>query len=162
MAQLPWEQTDDVLQQSLVTLHRTLANIQPPTVRDFLRSGGTTHSPHARTSSDITFGHTDMAQIISATTPPIPSTSAALLETLCAQGTPHELLEEAERWERLHAEIERLNDEEREIIELLWFHELTKPKRLKLPGFPSERCNVAWVQARLRLHAAMAKEMPGA
>ena len=32
-----WEETDDVLQQSLVRLHQTLANIQPETVRDFMR-----------------------------------------------------------------------------------------------------------------------------
>ncbi len=103
-----------------------------------------------------------MAQIISATTPPTPSTSAALAETPSSQGTPDELLEEAERWERLHREIERLNDEEREIIELLWFHELTQAEAAEIAGISERTVQRRWVQARLRLHAAMAKEMPGA
>jgi RNA polymerase sigma-70 factor (ECF subfamily) len=155
-----WEQTDDVLQQSLVTLHRTLANIQPATVRDFLglaalhirrtlaqlarhyfRPNG-----HGANHASNGVGDTEHGQAF---------------DTPSAEGTPDERLEEAERWNRLHAEIERLADDEREVIELLWFHDLTQVEAAEIAGVSERTVQRRWVQARLKLHAALKREIVG-
>ena len=157
-----WEQTDDVLQQALVALHRTLENIHPATVRDFLRLAGLhirrtlaqlarhyfrPYGPGANHFSDHA-GDTKHRQ--------------ALLETPSTSGAPDELLEEAEAWERLNDEIEQLDDEEREVVELLWFHDLTQAEAAEVVGISERTVQRRWLQARLKLHRALAQEMPGA
>ena len=151
-----WEATDDIVQQMLISLHRALHEIHPPTVRAFMGLA-TLHirriltnlarqyfRPHGAAANHISHGDTNSG-----------------LDTPADDPTPSQAMVEAERWEQLHCEIERLPEDEREIVELMWFHDLTQEQAAELCGITRRTVQRRWIRARLKLHAALKGELPG-
>lgn len=155
-----WEQTDDVLQQSLIKLHHTMANIQPPTVRDFMRLAAW----HIRrTLAELArhyFRTPGRAALYALDGASDTHARQAFIETPSYDAHPEQRLQEAELWQRLHEEVERLDDDEREIVELIWFHDLTQEEAAEIVGVSVRTVQRRWMQSRLKLHAALANELP--
>jgi len=156
-----WEQTDDVMQQAMICLQRTLEECPPQTVRDFMRLAafqirrtliqlarhyfrpyglGTNHlsNPNADTSGAL-----------------------AWLDTPADDATPSQVASQAEQWERLHGEIERLPDEDREVVELIWFHDLKQSEVADLTSVTVRTVQRRWIRARLTLFRALGGTVPG-
>ncbi len=154
-----WEATDDVVQQMLIGLHRALREIHPPTVRAFMALAALHirriltnlarqyFRPQRAAANHISNGDTN--------------SGIAWLDTPADDPTPSQAMVEAERWERLHREVERLPEDEREIVELMWFHDLTQEEAAALCGITRRTVQRRWIRARLKLHAALQGELPG-
>jgi RNA polymerase sigma factor (sigma-70 family) len=153
-----WEESDDVLQNALVRLDRALKAVAPPTARDFFRlaatqvrrelidlarrySGpeglGAHHSSHA--GSDIPGG-----------------TAAGATELQDTTFEPARLA----AWTEFHRRIESLDDEEREVFDLLWYQGLTQAEAAVVLGVTERTVNRRWIAARLRLNEALGGQLP--
>jgi len=112
-----WEQTDDVLQNAVMRLHRALGQVQPANTADFFRLAALNirrelldlakhyYGPRGQGTKHASIEQNADANSESSTAhdPPEPA------------GEPHRLA----AWTEFHQQIERLPDEEREIFDLL-------------------------------------------
>jgi RNA polymerase sigma-70 factor (ECF subfamily) len=55
-------------------------------------------------------------------------------------------------WTEFHTAIQELPDDEREIVELLWYQGLTQPEASALLEIPERTLRRHWQQIRIRLH----------
>lgn len=153
-----WEQTDDVLQNALVRLDRALKAVAPPTARDFFRLAAMQirrelidlarrySGPHglgAHHRSRAPEGDVDDPTVGSAG----PSD---------ATHDPGRL----ELWTEFHRRIEGLDDEDREMFDLLWYQGLTQAEAAIVLDVAERTVGRRWVAARLNLHRALDGQMP--
>jgi RNA polymerase sigma-70 factor (ECF subfamily) len=151
-----WEQTDDVLQNALVRLCRTLADVPPATAADFLRQaalnirrelldlarhyyGPHGHGAHHATveaDADRTAGPPEVA----AGTSQDPGRLAA--------------------WGDFHEQVERLPQAEREVFDLLWYQGLSQAEAAGLLGVDERTVKRRWQSARVRLYEALGGQLP--
>jgi RNA polymerase sigma-70 factor (ECF subfamily) len=59
---------------------------------------------------------------------------------------------ELRRWIVLHDSVEALPESEREVFELIWYHEMTRGEAAELLGQPVVEVRRLWRSARLNLH----------
>lgn len=139
-----WAETDDVLQNSLIRLHRSLSEVRPESPRQFYGLA-TTHM--RRELIDLArkhFGaeglganhHTDGG--IAAEN----QTNTAEPETI-------------EAWVKFHERVEALPDQEREVVNLLWYEEMTQPEAAEVLGISLATVKRRWQAARLRLSESL-------
>jgi RNA polymerase sigma-70 factor (ECF subfamily) len=151
-----WEQTDDVLQNALIRLCRALAAATPESPRHFYNLAALqirrelidlAHhhlGPQGHGASHHTECHAQESQE----------------EPLAAQadraGEPSSL----EEWTDFHRAVESLPDEEREVIDLLWYEGLTQEEVAALLAVSLRTVRRRWQAARLKFIEALDGEMP--
>ena len=147
-----WEQTDDVLQNALVRLHRSLAEIKPKSSKEFF---GLAATQIRRSLIDLTrhnFG---------------PEGQAAHHETDYSRSgsdtpkyergfEPHSL----EGWEEFHKTVAALPEKEREIFGLLWINGLTQNEAAEVLGIDLRTVKRHWKSARLMIYEALGGQSP--
>ena len=148
-----WEQTDDLLQAALLRLHRSLAEVRPEGVphfdnlaaaqirRELIDLARRHHGPEGLGAHH----HTDGAD-----------PGSRLAQVADGSGRP-ELLEE---WAAFHEAVERLPEEERQIVDLLWYRGLTHAQAAKALGVPTKTVQRRWASARLMIRDALGGESP--
>lgn len=145
------EETDDVLQRSLLRLRHSLGNIQPTTVRGFF----------ALAARQIRWALQDVARELAATpvvyTGAHPSESGTVgPEPADPNGGPTSLAE----WTEFHQAVERLPDETREVFDLVWYEGLNQVEAAALLGVPLRTLKRRWRVARELLSQALYGEPP--
>lgn len=145
------EETDDVLQRSLLRLRHSLGNIQPTTVRGFF----------ALAAKQIRWVLQDVARELAAT--PIvytgahsPESSAPVAELVDPGSGPMSLAE----WTEFHQQVERLPDDAREVFDLVWYEGLNQVEAAALIGVPLRTLKRRWRVARELLSQALYGEPP--
>lgn len=143
-----WNDTGDVLQGSLLRLHRALAEIHPSTPRDLLAlattqmhrelidlarryTGPRSHAAHHDTNSirgRDALQHTDRA------------------------GAPDP---ELDRWEAFHAAIERLPSDVREVFRLVWYFGCDQRQVAETLGCSTRTVKRHWQAARETIAKAL-------
>jgi RNA polymerase sigma-70 factor (ECF subfamily) len=153
-----WEQTDDVLQNASLRLYRTLEQVTPESVRDFLRLaslnirrelldlvkhyyGPRGHGAAHATMSDRSDSDTRSGE---------PSEAAALTHE------PSRLA----AWTDLHRAVEALPEEEREVFDLLWYQGISQVEAAALLGVSDRTIKRRWQSARLKLVDALHGQLP--
>lgn len=136
-----WVETDDVLQNSLLRLHRSLADLRPETVRQFYALAGVQIrrelldlAKHYHGAQGIgTKHHSDRGR--------------------AAERKPADPLEPEtlEAWARFHETVGCLPDEEREVVQLLWYEGLKQPEAAAVLDVSLATLKRRWQAARLRL-----------
>lgn len=113
-----WEQTDDVLQDAAIRLHRSLRRIKPDSARAFF---GLAAVEVRRTLIDLLrrhFGpHGDAGKHVS-DLPEAPSGVAGAVDNARAGSARPETLQ---AWTQFHEAIELLPADEREVLQLVWY-----------------------------------------
>ena len=153
-----WEETDDVLQNTLLRLHRALREVKPERARDFImfaaeqirrelidlfrrhygkKGIGANHATDAVSGHSETPGKADPAD-----------------DTY----NPASLAE----WTEFHTGIDRLPEQEREVFHLLWYEGLTQSKAAEILGVCRETVNHRWRVACLLLYRSRQGEPPNA
>ena len=143
-----WEQTSDVLQNSLIRLDRALKAIAPTTARDFFRLAAVQIRRELIDLSRSYYGpqglgahHSTRAEMAgsdrSGTDLRGPS------DTTCDPGR-------LAAWTEFHRQIDALADEDREIFDLLWYQGLTQPEAAAILGISERTVNRRWIAARLK------------
>jgi RNA polymerase sigma-70 factor (ECF subfamily) len=152
-----WEETDDVLQNAALRLHRTLGQIAPATPRDFFRVAALNIRRELLDLAKHYFGpHGHGANHASGG----PADSSAGATEPADRG---DLSTEPSRlavWGEFHEQIGALPDEEREVFDLLWYQGLSQAEAAELLGVSERTIKRRWQSARLRLHEALHGEMP--
>lgn len=144
------QETDDVLQNALLRLHKALADpsVRPPTVADFLRLATL---QIRRELIDLARHHFGPGQ------PPVVAADASAstvgLVAAVADSTdsPESLLD----WEAFHRRVEELPAEERAVVELLWYQELSQAEAAEVLSVSVPTIKRRWLSARLRLQETL-------
>jgi RNA polymerase sigma-70 factor (ECF subfamily) len=145
-------ETDDVLQEALLRLHRALAEVRPGAVRAFF----------ALAARQIRWVLLDLARKAAAGHRPVytghavPSSRAEPDGPEDADGGPSDLLE----WTEFHKKIEDLPADEREMFDLLFYEGLSQEEAGLLLGVSVRTVKRRWQQARLLLRAALRGSWP--
>jgi RNA polymerase sigma factor (sigma-70 family) len=154
-----WEQTDDVLQNAVLRVHRALRQMTVETARDFFRLAALNirrelldlakhyYGPQGQGAHHATWGAGDL---------PTSHPDAAL-------AAPHDPSDDPARlaaWGEFHEQIGSLPDEEREVFDLLWYQGLSQAEAAALLNVSERTIKRRWQAARLKLHEALAGEVP--
>ena len=154
-----WEQTDDVLQNAAIRLHRTLQQMPVQTALDFFRLAALNihrelldlakhyYGPQGQGAHHATWGPGDSSTTGSESeraAPPDPSGDPARLAA----------------WGEFHKQIGALPEEEREVFDLIWYQGLSQAEAAELLNVSERTIKRRWQAARLKLHEALEGEVP--
>jgi len=155
-----WEETDDVFQNAMLRLHRSLAQVTPPTVCDFFRLAALNirrelldlakhyYGPQGQGAHHATQGDKD----------PESSRPAARYDPGTISQEPSRLA----AWTEFHAQVGALPDEERAVFDLLYYQGLSQAEAGDLLAVSERTIKRRWQSARLKLHEALNGELPDA
>ncbi len=146
-----WEMTDDLLQNSMLRLHRALSEVKPASVRHFFNLASVQIRRELLDLADHHFGpegdganhHTDGLCLVAG--------EEGALEREAVAEEPTSL----DGWTGFHARIEALPDEEREVVGLLWYEGLAQEEAAAVLGVSVRTVKRRWQTARLRLYEAL-------
>ena len=134
-----WSDTDDVLQNSLLRLHRSLAEVRPDSARQFY---GLAASQIRRELIDLA-RHYYGAEGLGANHDSGPDQVGL---------SPSSEPENLEAWTEFHEKVDRLPDEQKEVVGLLWYDGLTQPEAASVLNVSLATLKRRWQAARIRLH----------
>jgi RNA polymerase sigma-70 factor (ECF subfamily) len=150
-----WEQTDDVLQNVSLRLCRTLEQITPADVRDFLRLASLSIRrelldlvKHYCGPQGQGTHHRSGAGGAGPAAPGVEPPTLAHEPTRLAA------------WSAFHEAIDHLPDEEREVFDLLWYQGLPQAEAADLLGVTERTIRRRWQEARLHVAEALHGEIP--
>jgi RNA polymerase sigma-70 factor (ECF subfamily) len=148
-----WEETDDVLQNALLRLYRTMKDVPPQSAADFLRLAALNirrelldlikhyYGPQGQ-------GAHHASQDPNQESPPEGTAPSSLDPSRLAT------------WSEFHQHVERMPDDERAVFDLLWYQGLTQAQAAQLLGVTERTVKRRWQSARLKLHDALQGEVP--
>lgn len=139
-----WVETDDVLQQAMLRLHRGLQQVRPSTVGEFFGLAGLQmrrelhdlHRQHFGPHGVAANHHTD--------------SGSGLLNAADDAEMPV-------GWDRFHEIVEALPEDERAVVDCLFVGELSQEETAQVLGV-SRTVKRRWQSARIRLQAAIEEE----
>jgi RNA polymerase sigma factor (sigma-70 family) len=145
-----WAETDDVLQNALLRLLRALKAVRPASTREFfglaaeqLRRELLALARHFQGPHGLGANH--------ASRDPAEDSQATPLQAADPADDPDEL----ERWRAFHDGVATLPAEEREVVDLVFYHGWTQAEVAKLFGVTVRTVQRRWQSAVLKLrHAA--------
>jgi RNA polymerase sigma factor (sigma-70 family) len=143
--------TDDVLQNSLLRLLRTLRKLRPRTTRDFFNLAAV----HIRRELIDLARRAKRKHTVSLD--PADSRTVGMAEP----AAPDDAGPEADRWVRFHEAVDRLPIEEREVVGLVFYHGWTQDQIAELFGVDQRTVRRRWKAACERLRT-IAGELPNA
>jgi len=153
-----WEQTDDVMQNAALRLYRSLGDVPPATVQDFLRLAALNIRRELLDLAKHYYGpqghgakHATLSGGASGEGAP-----ASPLDKPDADDEPSRLA----AWTEFHRQVEALPDEERELFDLLWYQGLSQGEAAEVLQVSERTIKRRWRSARLKLHDAMHGQLP--
>jgi RNA polymerase sigma factor (sigma-70 family) len=149
-----WEQTDDVFQNSMVKLHRALAEVRVESVRHFFNLAATQVRRELFDLAKHHFGphgsgahhHTDGQ--------PADDVGGTLH---AATSEPTDL----ESWSEFHMQVENLSKDEQEIVNLVYYDGLSQEEAAKLLGMSFTTFKRRWQMIKLNLTEALRSDGRG-
>lgn len=145
-----WEMTDDVFQNSMLRLHRALAEVKPESVRHFFNLAALMIRRELLDLAKHHFGPSGAAANHHTDGQPADDPGGAAHD--CAEaGEPGDL----EEWSAFHAQVEKLPDEEREVVSLLFYKGLSQEEAAEVLGVSLRTVKRRWQSARCILHEAL-------
>jgi RNA polymerase sigma factor (sigma-70 family) len=145
-----WEQTDDVFCEAVTKLHRALASVQPENSRHFYNLAATQlrrvlidFARHYGGADGLGAHHATAQFNANESAPP-------KYDSADTRNEPATLSE----WTEFHELVESLPAEEREIVDLLWYQQLTQEQAAELLGVTTRTIRRRWQDARYKLSKA--------
>lgn len=147
-----WEQTGDVLQNSMLRLHEALVSIRPESVRQFFGLAATQirrelidlSRHHFGPEGDAANHHTDGYQLS-------PEALSTVDQSPDVSSEPTSLAE----WSDFHEAVKQLPDSEREVFELHWYQGLDQKAVAKILGVTDRTIKSRWRNAKLLLRQSL-------
>jgi RNA polymerase sigma-70 factor (ECF subfamily) len=141
-----WEESDDILQNSVLRLSRALNEVTPQDVRQFFRLAALQIrrelidlARHYKGPEGLACNHESVLGI----DPDKPCPEAEAPSSL----DPARLAQ----WTELHEHIARLPEDEREVVELIWYQGLTQAEVARMLHVTDRTVRRWWQRARLKL-----------
>lgn len=148
-----WELTDDVLQNSLIRLHRSLLEIKPETPRQFYGLAATQLRRELIDLARHHYAQTGIGQNHQTDNPNLP----ARIDVASSTGIEPNSLED---WSKFHEVVESLPNEQKEVFDLMWYQGFTQQDVSTILNVSVRTIKRRWQDARLTIHAAMDGEQP--
>ena len=153
-----WDDTDDVMQNASLRLHRALVRLRPGAPRDVLALAATQvrrelldlARRHAGPQSQAANHGTNVARGM--------PTEEPVHHVDRAAAPPHAL----DRWRAFHDAIDALPPEEREVFHLVWYLGSDQATAAALLGCSSRTVRARWRAAREAVRTALAGRSPEA
>ncbi len=154
-----WEQTDDVVQNSLLRLYKTLGDVQPANAVEFYRLAALNIRRELLDLAKHYYGPRGLgANYASVEGGSESSQDGAILDRPTADDDPGGLA----AWTAFHAQVENLPADEKEVFDLLWYQELSQAEAAELLKVSERTIKRRWAAARLRLHETLGGQLPDA
>jgi RNA polymerase sigma-70 factor (ECF subfamily) len=164
-----WEQTDDVAQNAMLRLRRALEQVQPASVREFIGLASVQIRRELLDLSRHYFGRegrispeSDRAMHNSphvlSQTPPFGDESKEPIPIQAAGESVD--TSNLEMWAQFHQAVQELSDVEREVVELLWYQDLTQEESAEILAVDKSTVKRRWRAARLKLSEALKGWLP--
>jgi RNA polymerase sigma-70 factor (ECF subfamily) len=144
-----WEETDDVFQNAILRLYRSLGDVRPDSIRGFFALAAT---QIRRTLIDLARHHFGPEGAAAHHHSEAGHSDGPSKPNTAAVDEPPETLE---AWVRFHEAVERLPAEERDAFSLIWYGEATQKEAAELLGVSERTVLRRIVRARLQLHEAL-------
>lgn len=144
------EQTDDILNGSLLRLHATLSEVTPKSLRHFFNLAG---QAIRRELIDVArrLNRGDGRRVV------VMPDDAPSLHPPGRDGCPVDLA----TWGEFHEAVEALPDDEQEVVTLLWYEELSQAEAAAVLGVSERTVLRRWHAARLKLGKVIADDANG-
>jgi len=148
-----WEQTDDVFQNSLIRFHRALAAVHLKSVRHFFNLAGEQVRRELLDLKKRYYGTYGEARNHQTDHQP-PDEAGGSISSHSAE--PDDL----DRWAEFHTGVESLPKEQKEVVDLLYYDDLSQQEAAELLGIGVRTVKRRWQAAKLRLHEVLC-DKPG-
>jgi RNA polymerase sigma-70 factor (ECF subfamily) len=152
-----WEQTDDVLQNAILRLHRALERTAPQTVRSFFHLAA---FQIRRELIDMARHYYGPNGIGAHHKTQVPADGSHQPTPTAAMAADTDDPERLSAWTEFHHQVERLPEEQREVVDLLWYQGLTQGEAAEVLGVSEKTINRRWMAARVRLGTILAGQLP--
>jgi RNA polymerase sigma-70 factor (ECF subfamily) len=149
-----WAQTDDVLQNAALRLLRALEEVWPASLREFLALGARQIRRELIDLARHYYGPLGLGAHHASR----PGDGSG--EDVAPADLSHEpgaLL----TWCEFHEQIQRLPDDERELVDLLFYQELPQAEAAALLGISVRTLQRRWQAVLLKLHSLLHDQWPG-
>lgn len=153
-----WEQTDDVFQNAILRLHRSLAEVKPESVRQFF---GLASTQIRRTLIDLIrhhFGPEGAAAHHETDAEYLRKQNGGVVKN---QPTDTDGPASLASWADFHTAVGSLPSEPREVFELLWYGGLEQKQVAGVLGVSVPTVQRRWYAARHRLAQTFDHDRPG-
>ena len=151
-----WEETDDVLQQSAVKLWKALGDVQLDSPRHFFNLASV---QVRRELIDMSrkfggaLGDNRNLESVAAAEPDGPPATEGLSDTYEGGSLAS--------WSEFHEAVEQLDEEYREVFQLIWYQGLSQDQVAKLIALPQRTVSRRWQKARRELCRILGDQLPG-
>jgi RNA polymerase sigma-70 factor (ECF subfamily) len=155
-----WEETEDVRQNAVLRLYRTLQEVTPASLRDFYRLATLSirrelidlsrhyYGPQGRGRLHVS--NVEAANSSDSSPPP------AYEQADSSEGPARLAV-----WSEFHRQVEALPEEEREVFDLVWYQGLQHTEAAAVLGVSARTVRRRWQSGCLKLHERMRGELPG-
>lgn len=155
-----WEQTEDILQNASLRLYEALHQVEITDMRHFFRLAALQirrelidmcrryHGPHGLGANHFTQRRPAAAEA---------SRQPQLYDRAEVSQDPRRMQE----WADFHVAVQELPQREREVVDLLWYHEMNQEEAAKLLDVSPRHVKRLWRSAKLLLHQRLHGEIPG-
>jgi RNA polymerase sigma factor (sigma-70 family) len=147
-----WEETDDVFQNAILRLYRSLGDVRPDSVGGFFALAAT---QIRRTLIDLARHHFGPQGAAAHHHSEFRTPESSGLSSDRGATGVDEPPETLDAWARFHEAVERLPTEERDAFSLIWYGEATQIEAAELLGISERTVLRRLVRARLLLHEAL-------
>ena len=151
-----WEETDDVLQNVTMRLHRALDTIAPDSVRDFLRLASLNIRRELLDLVKHYYGPLGIGNREVSEQTRTPDTTSEIEQPEDLSNDPSRLT----AWSEFHEKVGALPEEERAVFDLLWYQGLSQMEAAKVLGISERTLQRRWQEARTRLYESLGGELP--
>ena len=151
-----WEDTDDVLANAMIRLNRSLESVTPETPLHYFRLAALQIRRELVDLSRHYFGPQGMGAH-HATVDQSESQMPHLEAVQDAKANAFDPVDMA-TWSELHEKVGKLPDEEREVFELHWYHQISQTEIADLLDVSRRTVIRRWQAACLKLHQSIFSE----
>jgi len=154
-----WEQTDDVLQDAALRLHKSVGEVQPESVRAFF---GLAALQIRRTLIDLARHHLGPEGRGAHHATVAGSADRTRADFIARQPGDEDAPLTLLQWCEFHERAGQLPEAEREVFDQLWYHGLSQGEAAQVLGVSLRTVNRRWQSARLMLFEALQGQSPDA
>lgn len=153
-----WEQTDDIFQNAMLRLQRSMTAVQPDSVPAFL---GLAATQIRRTLIDLARHHFGpLGQGANYQSDPSPKVDDSSQQNGPAATDPAGAPETLQEWAAFHEAVEQMPVEEREVFDLIWYGGMPQAETAALLNVSVPTIQRRWQRARTFLYDALQGDSP--
>ena len=156
-----WEETDDVFQQAVLRLYTAMESVELESASHFLRLAAQQIRRQLIDLSRSYYGPQGAARHHASQAGFVDDNEGAIGQHAFEAAEVSQDPQKMQEWSEFHQLIEDLDDDQRAVVDLLWYHGLNQDDAAALLGVSLKTVKRRWRSARLSLHDKLGGELPG-